>query len=224
MNKKVIGLLLVCMLLTSSLTGCGLISKNKDKDQSKEVSKVENKETNISEESDKDNKPTTWQLDEEVSTEAAKILAEKENIPIDKEELLKMYRDNYANGEAPTTKADLQYSLNAIEKIVGENNIVIKILPQYVVSKVKEKREKDLDNISEEKLESLLKEYKDYMDTMGIVDSARKEYVKNLYLKTDLELEVDGIYQNCYEEALYKVYSKYNPEYIKSLKLEDSNE
>lgn len=224
MNKKFIGLLLVCMLLTSSLTGCGLIGKNKDKDQSKEVSKVENKETNVSEKSDTGNKPTTWQLDEEVSTEAAKILAEKENISIDKEELLKMYRDNYANGEAPTTKADLQYSLNAIEKIVGEDNIVIKILPQYVVSKVKEKREKDLDNISEEKLESLLKEYKDYMDTMGIVDSARKEYVKNLYLKTDLELEVDGIYQNCYEEALYKVYSKYNLEYIKSLKLEDSNE
>lgn len=222
MNKKFISLLLVAVLAVATLSGCKLIGKDKGtKTAKKETSeKVETKNVEESK-SDTTGKPTTWQLDEEISIEAAKMMAEKEGININKDELLTMYRDNYANGEAPKTKTDLQYSLNAIEKIVGEENIIKKILPQYVISKVKEKKSEELEDISKEELNQLLEDYKEYMDTMGIVESAREEYVKNLYLKSELELKVDGLYQQCYDEAAYRVFSKYNPEYMKSLNLSD---
>lgn len=201
-NKLII--ILTVLVLSFSLVGCN--KKNDTKEENKEVKTQKEYITN-------------GELTDEITWEASKSLAEQEGIPMTKEALLDFYKSEYATTTVPENKIDLQYNLSAIENIIGQENILRKISPEYVMSKLKVKKTENVKNMDKETLEKLMSEYADYMDTMGITESSREEYVKNIYLETVVDLEINQLYEDSYKEATYNVMRKYNQEYIDSLNL-----
>lgn len=193
--KKFATVVLVLVMCVSTLTACKMPFSDKGSGSEGKHAKVD---------------VTPGYLSDKISYLAAEKVAEKYGIPMDLDSIKAYVDQNYGDNKV-NTPSDMLTNIESIKKIVGEEEAYKSYAQVYVESKAREIAQKDSSNMTPEEIQEYKTQYKDYLDSLGIPEGERDNYVqklKQIFTQDDM---VDTEFAKAMDQATTEVIKEINP-------------
>lgn len=213
MRKNYKKILLVGIMTIGILTstGCGKVKELIPGKKSEKASATQTME-----------RPTTLgHYQDMVSQRTAIILAQKYGIDIS-QEAIQEFITNVVGDDliSPTELIDINNNPEVIKAIIGDAGYIKSFIPPYVEEKLAEILEEEHSDIGEEELTAAVEEYSDYLDSLGVKDEARRDYVQHILSLENMTMQMDQEFYVAYAEAAVELMEIFTPEYLESLNLQ----
>lgn len=196
--KKILVLSLIAFMCSSMLTACKMPFSGKGGKSGGKEAKVE---------------LTPGYLNDKISYLASEKVAKKYGIPMDLDSIKSYVDQNYGSNKV-NTPSDMLTNIESMKQIVGEEEAYKSYAQVYVESKAREIAQKDSENMTPEEIKEYKTQYKDYLDSLGIPEGERDNYVqklKQIFTQDDM---VDTEFAKAMDEATKEVINDINPNAI----------
>lgn len=210
-RKRRVRIALTVVAITVALGGCSKIGKDK---------KGEDKGANGP--SVTVTRPTTLGAYQElINQRASIIIANEQGINLTNEALDNFIANTVGQEpEPPTQSFDLNNNPAVIKQVIGDQGYRDSFIPPFVETLLKDKLSDDAENLSEEAINIAMIDYKDYLDSLGIQEEAREDYIKHILVAEEISMQIEGIYYDAYAKAAVEVLQELDPEYLETLDLD----
>lgn len=213
-NYKKLLLVGIMIMGAVSFTGCAKVKEmlpKGNKDKSTEVSSTAKQERPVS----------LGQYQDMVAQKAALIIADKFKIDVTPETVQAFITDVVGDELTPPhDMVDINNNPAVIKEIIGEAGYLKSFIPPYVEEMLGRLLEEEYSSIPEEQLAQALLDYSEYLDSLGVAEESRLDYVQHIIALESMTMQIDQEYYAAYAEAAVEILKTFEPEYLETLGLE----